>query len=149
MAIYEKVFKGAIVDMSTNEIQYFQYNPETFSVNRAMNYAAITIPGLDRPIYQFVSGGEDIIDVKLFLSALGHEKGGQGILDIYFWFKDRTYTKRSDNILQVAPPKVLWVWPKIGSAKCIIDTCNIEWQAFFPDGLPKYGDLTLTLKKSY
>ncbi len=149
MSVHERVFKGAIIDMNTAEIKKYQYNPEGFSVSKSMNYAAITIPGLDRPIYQFVSGGEDVIDLKLFLNALNHPRGGQGILSEYTWFKDRTQVTRSGNMLKVPPPKVLWVWPNIGSAKCIMSSCNIEWTAFFKDGFPKLGEMTIELKKSY
>lgn len=149
MAVDEKVFKAAIVDYDTQESKAFQYNPETFSNSKSMNFASITIPGLNMPIYQFISGGEEIVNIKLFLNALNHKDGGKGIKSDYTWFKKRTVAKRSSNHLEVAPPKVLFVWPKIGTSKCIISSCNIDWTSFFKDGLPKTGELTLELKKTY
>ncbi|MDF2615504.1 MAG: hypothetical protein K0Q47_159 [Sedimentibacter sp.] len=149
MGVYEKVFKAAIVDYNTQEMKEFQYNPSSFSNNKSINFSAITIPGLNMPIYQFVSGGEEIIDIKLFLNALNHPKGGAGIKSDYLWYKKRTVAKRASNMLDVAPPKVLFVWPKIGTSKCIISSCNVEWTSFFKNGLPKTGELTLELKKTY
>jgi hypothetical protein len=149
MSVYEKVFKAAIVDYVTQEMKEFQYNPETLSISKSMNFSAITIPGLNMPIYQFVSGGEEIVDIRLFLNALNHKKGGDGIKQEYLWFKKRTTAKRSSNHLDVVPSKVLLVWPKIGTSKCIISSCNVEWTSFFKDGKPKTGEMTLELKKTY
>lgn len=149
MAIYRKVFKASFIDLNTAEKKDFQYNPENWSDERNINYATIVIPGLDLPRYQFISGGETVIQLRLFMNALNHPRGGKGILNDFQWFRSRTYPKRSSNVLKVAPPKMLFIWPGMYSSKCIITACNADWTYFFPDGLPKYGYINLELKKTY
>lgn len=149
MSIYEKVFKASFVDLNTGEMKQFQYNPENWSDERFINYASIVIPGLNFPRYQFISGGDTVIQLRLFLTALNHSRGGQGILDDFQWFRSRTYPKREGNALKVAPTKILFIWPGLYSSKCIMTSCNAEWDAFFPDGKPKYGYVNIELKKTY
>lgn len=149
MSIYQKVFKASFVDLNTGEMKKFQYNPEKWNDERLINYATIVIPGLDLPRYQFISGGDTVIKLRLFMNALNHPQGGTGILNDFQWFRSRTYPKRSSNVLKVAPTKMLFVWPGLYSSKCIIVTCSAEWESFFPDGKPKLGYINMELKKTY
>lgn len=148
LPIHEKVFKAAIVDLNTGEVKQFQHNPDQWTDERFVEYATNTIPGISMPRYQFVAGGETIIRFRLWVNALNHKNGGSGILNEFMWYRKKTYPIRSYNILKVAPPKVLFIWPGMYSSKCIISSCNAEWTDFFPDGKPKHGYINMELKKS-
>jgi len=145
----EKVFKAGIADINTGELKLFQYNPEKFKDDRNVIYSSLTIPGLYSTRDQFVSGGSTTISFELFLNAINHQKGGQGILDDIIWLRSKTFPIRSDNILKVAPPKVMLIWPGLYNVKGILTTCNIEHTAFFPDGKSKYCNISIEIKKEY
>jgi hypothetical protein len=145
----EKVFKAGIVDINTGELRKFQYNPETLKDDRFVTIASIAVPGLNTPRYQFVAGGDTTVSFSLFLNALNHPKGGQGILDDIIWLRSRTFPTRSSNVLQVAPSKVMLVWPGLYNVKGILTTCNLEYTAFFPDGKPKHCNISIEIKKEY
>ena len=45
------------------------YNPERFTVNKSVQIAEITIPGLDSPVQQFVRGQAEKISFELFFDT--------------------------------------------------------------------------------
>lgn len=142
-----KVFKAAISDIESGEVREFQFNPTYWTEEKTVNYAVITIPGISLPRYQFVSGGENIINFELFFNGISHRNGGQGVLSYYNWLKKLMTPQRSNNILKVPPKKVLFIWPGMYSVRSILTACTANWESFFPDGKPKYGRLFIQLKE--
>ena len=45
------------------------YNPEKYSVNKAVQYAEIGIPGLDEPVLQFIRGQNEKVTLDLFFDT--------------------------------------------------------------------------------
>ncbi|HWE27544.1 MAG TPA: peptidoglycan-binding protein, partial [Polyangia bacterium] len=49
------------------------YNPNELTFDKQMQYAEITIPGLDAPLQQFVRGNAERLTIELFFDST--EKG--------------------------------------------------------------------------
>ncbi len=47
------------------------FNPSDFTVSRSVNYAEHSIPGLDRPLLQFVGGSADIMRFSVVFDTYG------------------------------------------------------------------------------
>jgi hypothetical protein len=45
------------------------FNPTDYGISLAANYAAMEVPGLASPIFQFVRGEADVLSVELFLDC--------------------------------------------------------------------------------
>jgi len=56
MAWDRQPIKGYLVDADTGERLEFQYNPNNISDEKSTSYAAIKIPGMSHPRYQYVAG---------------------------------------------------------------------------------------------
>ncbi|HNT88352.1 MAG TPA: hypothetical protein PKL84_10855, partial [Candidatus Hydrogenedentes bacterium] len=64
----QREITGYIVDIETNDRLEFQYNPDDIADDKATDYAAVQIPGMSHPRYQYVAGKPRKIafKVKLF-----------------------------------------------------------------------------------
>ncbi|HEX4461898.1 MAG TPA: peptidoglycan-binding protein, partial [Polyangia bacterium] len=84
------------------------YNPNELTFDKQMQYAEITIPGLDAPLQQFVRGNAERLTIELFFDST--EKGmGLGAQSV---------TALTDKVFQLAridpdlhaPPIVTFSW---------------------------------------
>src|SRR5712692_5429137 len=84
------------------------YNPTELLFEKQMQFAEITIPGLDAPLQQFVRGQAEKLSIELFFDST--EKGmGLGAVSV---------TKQTDQVFQLAridpdshaPPVVTFSW---------------------------------------
>ena len=79
-----------------------------------MNYAQVPVPGLSAPILQFVSGGQQVLEMELFLDTReGHREGSRQIVqpqeDV------RRLTRMITDLMEIeptthAPPVLLFTW---------------------------------------
>jgi hypothetical protein len=129
-----------------------KYNPEKYSVNKAVQYAEIGIPGLDEPVLQFVRGQNEKVTLDLFFDTT--DKGMvDNVTDV------RTLTKPVYKLLIVdgnthAPPRFTINWG-VGkslfgqgdaTALCVLESMNEEFTLFAPTGEPLRAKLTLTIR---
>lgn len=128
------------------------YNPEKYSVNKAVQFAEIGIPGLDEPILQFVRGQNEKVTLDLFFDTT---KAGMvdNVTDV------RTLTSPVYALLKVdgkthAPPRFTITWG-VGkslfgqgdtTSLCVLESMNEEFTLFAPTGEPLRAKLTLTIR---
>jgi hypothetical protein len=128
------------------------YNPEKYSVNKAVQFAEIGIPGLDEPVLQFVRGQNEKVTFDLFFDTT---KQGMvnNVTDV------RTLTQPVYNLLKVngtthAPPRFSINWG-VGkslfgqgntTSLCVLESMNEEFMLFAPTGEPLRAKLTLTVR---
>jgi nucleoid-associated protein YgaU len=129
-----------------------RYNPEKYSVNKAVQYAEIGIPGLDEPVLQFVRGQNEKVTLDLFFDTT--EQGMVGnVSDV------RTLTKPVYQLLIVnttthAPPRFSVDWGVGRSlfgqgsspSLCVLESMNEEFTLFAPSGEPLRAKLTVTIR---
>lgn len=131
------------------------FNPEQLTVEKSNQFAAVNIPGLSSPIFQFVRGNarsvtmdlffdtyEEKIDVRIFTDRItGWDAGSmfsslpgavKGLMDI-------------DSDLH-APPVCLFIWGTF-IFQCIIERVTKKFTLFLPLGIPVRATLSVTLKE--
>ena len=133
------VTKGVLVNLDdSSQSLVFQYNPPEWMEDKNPNYAVIDIPGLSEPLYQFINGGEKIINFELFLNSW-LDKGGLIIRTVEQQLEALrsmvTPTKQSTDpkYSATAPPLVLFQWGSMLPIKCIVTGLSIVHRMFHPN----------------
>lgn len=71
--------KGYLENVSTGRILRFQYNPESFHDDIAVEYRDIKSPGISYPIYQYVGGEARTVSFTLFLDNRETRRGANRV----------------------------------------------------------------------
>lgn len=114
------------------------FNPNEYALESSNQYAWQTIPGLNQPIAQFVSGEATTLSMDLFFDT--YEKG-----------KDvRTHTSKITGLLDVdkdlhAPPTCKFVWGTL-QFKGIVEKVSQKYTMFLETGIPVRATLSVTFK---
>jgi hypothetical protein len=128
------------------------YNPEKYSVNKAVQYAEIGIPGLNEPVLQFVRGQNEKVTLDLFFDTTE-----QGMVDNVSDVRNQTktvYNLLKTNITTHAPPRFTVEWGTgmslfgqgTTSSLCVMESMNEEFTLFAPTGEPLRAKLTVTIR---
>lgn len=149
------------IETDANEVIEARYNPERFTVSKAVQIAEITIPGLDSPVQQYVRGQTEKVSFELFFDTTQF-----GMLDEV---KDvREYTGKIYDLLKVrtethAPPRCRLKWGSGGplfahgakAAKddpgpwCLLESVSEEFMLFSPGGVPLRAKLNVTFREAW
>lgn len=136
------------------------YNPTELQFEKAINFAEITIPGLDAPLQQFVRGGAEKLSLDLFFDTT---ESGTGL-------GARSVTEQTDRVFQLvridpdlhAPPIVTFQWnhhiagdsldalftsQRRNSFRCVIESIRQKFTLFSPEGIPLRATLSLVLRE--
>lgn len=145
---------------------YVQYNPTEFSLEKGVQLAEISIPGLDAPLQQFIRGQAEKLTVELFFDTTDEGMGS----------KAKSVTEYTDQISMLAkiesdshaPPVVTFCWNKnfpggLVPAKTteaggksnqsrtsftgIIETVRQKFTLFNAEGVPLRATVNLTLRE--
>jgi hypothetical protein len=144
--------KLTIITEDNKQIQASYYNPEKYTVTKSVQYAEVTIPGLDEPVLQFIRGQNEKITFDLLFDTT--EKGMTGsVTDV------RTLTRPVYQLLKVntsthAPLRFRISWGNSGpllaqgqtSSLCVLESMTEEFTLFAPTGEPLRAKLTLTVR---
>lgn len=84
------------------------FNPDQYVLTRTVQYADLPVPGLQRPLLQFVHGGSEVLDVTFFVDRT----------DVRPWNENDSVKKHLDNLRAFvtvaselhAPPVCLLTW---------------------------------------
>ena len=132
------------------------YNPEKYTVNKAVQYAEIGIPGLDSPVLQFVRGQNERVTLDLFFDTTDHGMN-DSVQDV------RDSTKEIYKLLKVdsethAPPRVLLMWGDGGQLTShgsnvppwmVLESVSEEFTLFNPTGIPLRARLSTTWREAW
>jgi len=135
------------------------FNPSEFSVSREVSYAEHRIPGLGRPISQFVSGGAEVMQLSLLFDSysVGLEShvilaATSGKMPEIGKFDVRFFTEPITKLMEVAedihaPPQVVFKWGTTKFEGYIISLTE-KFTMFNSIGTPVRSVLDLTLRSS-
>ena len=117
-----------------------RFNPSEYQIQKQNRFSEINIPGLETPPIQFVRGDCEKLTVEC-------------LADTSDTLKDvRTeYTNKLRELLDIsadlhAPPIVLFVWDK-NVFRGVLESLNITFVLFSPQGVPLRAKLNMTLKE--
>lgn len=132
------------------------FNPSEFTIQRTVNYAKHNIPGLDRPVLQFISGEAEIMSMSLTFDTYSAGAGSMQPLVIASTAAPdaakmdvRAFTEPLMKLSTVnsdthAPSLVEFVWGSI-SFKGYIETISQRFTMFNMFGKPVRAVVDLTL----
>jgi hypothetical protein len=142
--------KATITNTVNGERIPVMFNPEEYTVQRDVNYAQSTIPGLGAPLIQFVAGNMQTLEMELFLDTYEEHREGSVVLnragqDV------RDLTKRVSGLMQIdgtthAPPVLLFVWGSL-SFTCVLARATQRFTMFLGDGTPVRATLQVTFNE--
>lgn len=143
MGWQEKEMKGYLVDVDTGERLEFQYNPSNISDEKSTTYAAIKIPGMSHPRYQYVAGEPRRITFKieLFKGAVKQKVD---------WLRSLQYPEHSGTMLKNAPHKVLFIFGDLyPGIICIVRQVKARFFNLFDQTnlLPQQAEVDLVLEE--
>lgn len=118
----------------------FRFNPTEYQLQKGNNFAEIAIPGLESPPIQFVRGNCERLSVELLADTT------DTLQDVR-----QAYVNRLRNLLRVrseshAPPIVNFVWSG-NEFRGVVESLNVTYVLFSPEGVPLRAKLSLTLKE--
>ena len=137
----------------SNQIEV-QFNPEKYSLTKAVQIAEIGIPGLDSPVLQFVRGQNEKITLELFYDTTEF-----GMVDDPVDVRLRTveiYDLLKINSDTHAPPRCMLSWGDGGqlfsfgsslNPRCLVESVNEEFNLFSPSGIPLRAKLTVAFRE--
>jgi hypothetical protein len=134
------ILKG---ENSTTEISVL-FNPEQYKISRTVNYATISVPGLDNPITQFISGKQTSLSLTLFFDTQNDYVPKGTKADVREVIKPILKSVQIDGQLH-APPIAIFRWGSLSFAGVIT---NIEqtFTLFQASGIPVRCKLDVTFQ---
>jgi nucleoid-associated protein YgaU len=126
------------------------FNPEEYTVQRDVNYAQSTIPGLGAPLIQFVAGNMKTLEMELFLDTYEEHREGSVVLN-QAGQDVRELTRKITDLMSIdgtthAPPVLLFVWGSL-SFTCVLARASQRFIMFLGDGTPVRATLQVTFNE--
>lgn len=142
--------KALITNTVTLEKVPVLFNPEEYTVNKDINYAQSSVPGLSGPILQFVNGNMQTLEMELLVDSyeehrVGSRKVNNANDDV------RKLTKKITDLMAInrdthAPPVLLFTWGSL-ALRCVLARVSQRFIMFRPDGVPVRARLNVTFNE--
>ena len=139
----QKELAGYLVDVDTGERLQFQYNPSEITDEKGTDYAAIKIPGMSHPRYQYVAGEARRISLRI-----GLFKGP--VKQQVHWLAIAALPRARRYDAQDAPHRVLLIFGDLyPSVTCIVRQVRARYFNLFDRDtlLPQQAEVDLTLEE--
>jgi Contractile injection system tube protein/LysM domain len=117
-----------------------RFNPAEYQLQKTNNFAEIAIPGLESPPLQFVRGASERLSVDLLVDT------SDTLEDVRERYVDKLRGLMNLNDKLHAPPIVRFTWDTqvfVG----VMESLNITYQLFTPEGIPLRAKLSMALKE--
>lgn len=118
----------------------FRFNPTEYQLQKANNFAEIAIPGLETPPIQFVRGNSEKLTVELLADT------SDTLKDVRVEYVNKLRGLLNIRSESHAPPIVSFVW-STNEFRGVVESLNVTYTLFTPQGTPLRAKLSLTLKE--
>ena len=138
-----KEIKGYLVDVDTGERLEFQHPPNDIGDDKSTAYAAIRIPGMSHPRYQYVSGEPRRIAFKIELF-----KGP--VKQKVHWLRSLLYPEHTGTMLKNAPHRVLFIFGDLyPGVLCVVRQVKARYFHMFDRDnlLPQHAEVDVVLEE--
>jgi hypothetical protein len=139
----QRQINGYIVDADTGERLEFQHNPNDITDDKSTDYAAIKIPGMSHPRYQYVAGEPRRISFKIELF-----KGP--VRRQVHWLRALLYPEHAGTMLKNAPHCVLFIFGDLyPGVLCVVRQVKARYFHMFgrDDLLPQRAEVEIVLEE--
>ncbi|MDR0965172.1 MAG: peptidoglycan-binding protein [Myxococcales bacterium] len=142
-------FNGAIarpprcvlVNVTTGESIECLFNPTQLTEKLQVNWNRLAVPGLSHQVLQFqntanrqLTGVEFYLD-RFFAAEQPGDPGGIDILDFRAFLRALTVPPQgTETVAATAPPRVLFIWPKVVTVECVIASVEFQFRQIGVDG---------------
>jgi hypothetical protein len=123
-----------------NPIIPLKFNPTEYQLQKSNNFAEISIPGLESPPIQFVRGAAEKLAVELLVDT------SDTLEDVRLKYVNALRDLMRIQIELHAPPIVRLVWDS-EIFKGVLESLNITYVLFTPQGIPLRAKLSVSLKE--
>lgn len=117
-----------------------RFNPTEYQLQKSNNFAEIGIPGLESPPIQFVRGAAEKLSLELLADT------SDTLEDVRGKYVNKLRDLMRLNAELHAPPIVSFSWDT-QVFKGVLESLNISYVLFSPDGVPLRAKLSVTLKE--
>lgn len=132
------------VDLLTDVDQMEFLNPSGFKESFGANYAEQNIRGLSHRLLQYDSTENYKLDLELFCEA--DSDTDKQINSIRRFFAAATHPRKgAGTIPKVAPPRLLFMWPKMLTLTCVVRGVSFDHRIFFRNGQTRIMTVNLSL----
>ncbi len=141
--------KALICNLDTDEEIPVLFNPEEYTLNKDINYAQASVPGLSGPILQFVNGNMSTLEMELLLDS--YEEYEEASPKVEAGSDVRELTDKVTNLMVInsethAPPILLFTWGSL-SFRCVLARVSQRFIMFRSDGVPVRARLNVTFNE--
>jgi hypothetical protein len=135
--------KGYLVDADTGDRLEFQYNPNNISDEKSTSYAAIKIPGMSHPRYQYVAGEPRriVFKIELFKDSVKQKVD---------WLRSLQYPEHAGSMLKNAPHRVILIFGDLyPGVTCIVRMVKARYFGMFDQTnlAPQRAEVDITLEE--
>jgi LysM repeat protein len=116
------------------------FNPTEYQLQKTNTFAEIPIPGLESPPIQFIRGAAEKLTADLIVDT------SDTLDDVRDKYVNKLRDLQRINTELHAPPIVKFGWAK-QEFKGVLETLNITYTLFTPEGVPIRAKLSVTIKE--
>lgn len=142
----EGIMKGSFTLPDLNGFTYkFVYNPTEINTSHKVEWGAVCVPGASHPVYQYGSGGEQLINFDLFIDgergivAQAPRAGGGGLdikMEVNFLESlELPIHYEPGSFAKTRPPVLIFNFgTKFVNVECIMKSVSTKHTQFTHDG---------------
>ena len=117
-----------------------RFNPTEYQLQKQNSFADINIPGLETPPIQFIRGSGEKLSTELLVDT------SDTLKDVRTEYVDKIRGLMNIHQELHAPPVVQLLWDK--EVFCgVLESLNVTYVLFRPDGVPLRARLSVSLKE--
>lgn len=127
-----------------------KFNPNSYTLEKSVNYGDMKATGSGASIMQFVDGNAEMLSMELFFDTtdkLGSDNVSSKDVDVR-----EQYTDAIDTLLSVdgelhAPPVCQFVWGDGIDFTALVQSANKQFTKFLPSGIPVRARVSIVFKE--
>jgi LysM repeat protein len=129
-----------IAPVVANPVIPLRFNPTEYQLQKANTFAEIPIPGLESPPIQFVRGSAEKLTLDVLVDT------SDTLHDVRIAYVDALRGLMDLNRELHAPPVVRFTWDT-EVFRGVLESLNVTYVLFTPDGIPLRAKLSMALKE--
>ena len=127
-----------LVNVTSGESMACLFNPTQISEKVQVRYNRLAVPGLSHQVLQFQgTGNRQLPGVAFYLDKFfaAEQPGDPDILEFRAFLRALTVSpKRTKGVSDTAPPRVLFIWPKVLTIETVVTDLEFQYRQFSTSG---------------